>query len=52
MFSLILLVFAFALLMIAVFVTPAEPWRSKLVCFGLACWVLAELVRSVPLVVK
>lgn len=53
MLSLILLVFAFVLLMIAGLVAPSvEPWRSKLACFGLACWVLAELVRTVPVVGK
>jgi hypothetical protein len=53
MLTLILLVFAFVLLVIAGFLAgppaPSEnPWRSRLVCFGLACWVLAEILNTVP----
>ena len=43
----ILLVFAFVLFMVAGFyAVPEPPWRSRLVCFGLACWVLAEILRG------
>ena len=50
MLSLILMVFAFVLFAIAGFIappTPESPWSSRLVCFGLSCWVLAELVKGV-----
>jgi apolipoprotein N-acyltransferase len=47
MLSLILLVFAFVLFVVAGLAAPEPPWRSKLACFGLACWVLAELVRGI-----
>jgi hypothetical protein len=50
MLSLILLVFALVLFLIAAFVNPVEPWRGKLLCFGLACMAGAELVgRASPL---
>jgi hypothetical protein len=51
MLSLILLVFALVLFVIAGFLNPPnEPWRSKLVCFGLACLAGAEIaVRAAPL---
>lgn len=50
MLSLILLVFALVLFVVAAFVNPApEPWRNRLICFGLACWVGAEIVRNAPL---
>lgn len=52
MLSLILLVFALVLFFIAAAVNPVEPWRGRLLCFGLACWVGAELIRNVPLVVR
>lgn len=26
---------------------PDNPWRSRLVCFGLACWVAGDLLRGV-----
>lgn len=49
-FSLILLVFAFVLFVLAAFAPDPEPRRSKLCCFGLACWVAAEIVlRAGPL---
>lgn len=43
MLSLILLVFAFVLFVVAGALNPAEPWRGRLLCFGLACLVAAEL---------
>jgi len=46
MLSLILLVFALVLFAVAGLVNPAEPWRGKLLCFGLACLAGAEIVRS------
>lgn len=49
MLSLILLVFALVLFIVAALVNPAEPWRGKLLCFGLACLAGAEIVRSAPL---
>ena len=39
MVSLILLIFALVLFVIAGVVNPVDPWRGKLCCFGLACWV-------------
>lgn len=50
MLSLILLVFALVLFVVAGVVAPAEPWRGRLLCIGLACWVGAELVKGMPLV--
>jgi cytochrome c oxidase assembly factor CtaG len=54
MLSLILLVFAFVLFVIAGFVRPEpEPWRARMVCFGLACLALAEIVtRGAPLLAR
>jgi hypothetical protein len=46
MFATILLVFALVLFIIAGMVNPIEPWRGRLLCFGLACWVGASLVGS------
>ncbi len=49
MISLILLVFALVLFVVAGAINAAEPWRGKLLCIGLACWVGAELVtRALP----
>lgn len=45
--GLILLVFAFVLFVVAGFIQPDHPWRAKLGLFGLACWVLAELLGRV-----
>jgi hypothetical protein len=50
MLSIILLVFAFVLFVIAGAARPeTEPWRGRLVCFGLACLSLASLVDRIPL---
>jgi hypothetical protein len=50
MLSLILLVFALVLFIIAGAVNPVEPWRGRLSCLGLACWVGAEIIlRAGPL---
>jgi len=50
MLSLILLVFALVLFVCAGVINAAEPWRGKLLCFGLACLAGAEIVnRAVPL---
>jgi hypothetical protein len=46
--SLILLIGAFVLFIIAAQVNPAEPSRSKLCCIAFACWVGAELVSRIP----
>lgn len=49
MLSLILLIFAFVLFMIAAFVSPVDPWRGRLMCLGLGCWTLAEILgRTLP----
>ncbi len=51
MLTLILLVFAFVLFAVAglgVSTLADPPWRNRLVCFGLACWVLAEIVKGLP----
>ncbi len=49
MLSLILLVFALVLFLIAGFVSPVEPWRGRLLCFGLACLAASELAARGPL---
>ena len=52
MLSLILVVFAFVLFVIAGFAKPEpdSPLRVRLVCFGLACLAAAEIVvRGAPL---
>jgi len=44
MLSLILLVFALVLLVLAAMLNPAnEPWRWRLGWLGLACWVASEI---------
>ena len=54
MLSLILLVFAFSLFVIAAFARPEpEPWRGRMFCFGLACLALAEIVtHGAPLLTR
>lgn len=53
MLSLILLVFAFVLFLVAAFfVPPEQPWRSKLGLLGLACWVLAGIISQAPALMK
>jgi uncharacterized membrane protein YczE len=47
--SLILLVFAVVLSVVAALVNPPDPWRGKLLCFALACLAGAELAGRVPL---
>ena len=46
MLSLILFVFALVLFTVAGLVNPAEPWRDRLVCYGLACLAGAFLVEK------
>jgi hypothetical protein len=46
MLTAIALVFALVLFLIAAF-RVTEPERGRLVCFGLACIALAELLRGV-----
>jgi hypothetical protein len=46
--SLILLVGALVLFIIASQVNPVEPSRSKLCCLAFACWVGAEIVARIP----
>lgn len=51
MLSLILLVFAFVLLVVAgIMGNPNppgnSPWSWRLLCYGLACWVLTELLSK------
>jgi hypothetical protein len=47
MLSLILRVFALVLFLIAAFVNPVDPWRGRLMCVGLACWVGADILVGV-----
>ncbi len=46
MFATILLVFALVLFIIAGLVPNPDPWpwRLRLMCFGLACWVGASVL--------
>jgi hypothetical protein len=46
-FSAIMLMFAFVLFVLSGFVAPTEPWRGRLLCLGLACWVLSDLLARV-----
>ena len=49
MLTLILLVFAFVLFLVAAALNPSyEPWRAKLGLIGLACWVLSEILSRAP----
>ena len=48
MVTLILMVFAFVLFVLAGFNVPAGP-RWNLIGLGLACWVLAEILTRTPL---
>jgi len=49
MFNLILMVFAFVLFVLAGLGIPSPP-RFNLLGWGLACWVLAEILgRAMPL---
>jgi hypothetical protein len=48
MLSLILLVFALVLFLLAAWVNPPDPWRGRLMCFGLACMAGADLVARFP----
>jgi hypothetical protein len=50
MLSMILVIFAFVLFAIAAAWNPPPetPWRSRLVCAGLACWTLAEILARTP----
>lgn len=47
MLSTILMVFALVLFLIAAMVNPVEPWRGRLLCFGLACMAGATLANGV-----
>lgn len=50
MLTMILWMFALVLFLVAGAINPVEPWRGRLLCFGLACVAGAELVsRGVPL---
>lgn len=46
MISMLLLMFAFVLLAIAGAWAPEPPWKSRLACYGLACWVLAVIIEG------
>jgi hypothetical protein len=48
--SMILVVFAFVLFAISAVWNPSPdtPWRARLVCAGLACWTLAEILSRAP----
>ena len=51
MLSLICLIFALVLFVVAAFVKPDEPWRGKLALLGLAFWVAADIVtHAAPLI--
>jgi hypothetical protein len=55
MLSLILLVFALVLFVLAAFVNQPDPSpaRGRLVCFGLACMVAAEIAtHAAPLLTR
>lgn len=55
MLSLILLVFALVLFVLAAFAPGADPnpLRNRLVCFGLACMVAAEIAtHAAPLLTR
>ncbi len=50
MLSLILLVFALVLAVIAGALNQPDPWRGRLLCFAIACMAGAEIVnRAAPL---
>ena len=49
MLSLILLMFAFVLFVVARFINPPDPWRGRLLCYGLACMAAAELAAKYPI---
>ena len=50
MLSIIFLVFALVLAVLAGALNPAEPWRGRLLCFSLACFFASEMVRTLPAV--
>jgi hypothetical protein len=53
MLSLILMVFALVLFVVAGLINPPDPWRGRLMCFGLACMAGAEIVgRGAPLLTR
>ncbi len=57
MLSLILLVFAFVLAVVAGITGPAlsspnSPWPWRLLCYGLACYFLADILGRAPLLMK
>lgn len=48
MLPLILLVFAFVLAIVAGIVNPppaGNPWSWRMLCWSVACWVLAEILQ-------
>ena len=51
MLTTILMVFALVLFILAGALQQPEPsiWRGRLVCFGLACWVGAQLFATYKL---
>jgi hypothetical protein len=53
MFSLILIVFAFVLAVVAgimgpAYTSPNSPWPWRLLCWGIACYFLADILRVGP----
>lgn len=50
LFSQILFVFALVMLVVSA-LAPAEPWRWRLLCFGLACLAGAFVVGGLSLAV-
>ena len=54
MLTLILMVFGFVLFVLAGLGIPAQspPSRFNLVSFGLACWILAEILKAAPVLMR
>jgi hypothetical protein len=51
MLSLIFLVFSLVLLILAGVIQPPVDTPRRLMCFGLACYVAAEIVGKAPLLI-
>jgi hypothetical protein len=57
MLNLILLVFAFVMFVLAGLGVPWPPpqpwpWPYRLVAWGLACWVLTDILKSAPILLR
>ena len=51
MITLLLLVFAFVFFVLAGLGVPSPP-RLQFIGWGLACWIMAEIITHVPLTVR